>query len=199
MSIMSSHCMRHMNPAAGLGRVLRSSVSARIPLIMWRQGRVSTSRRAGDDIAEWSDADIASSSACGGGYRVTAAGRCFLATTTVAVKSAWDLSVDQAEADALAATLTNCGDETSAFSATPAPETPAPTTSAPPPTAAPTAQGCVIAGKTAAQYAAVSGIGEVLSARLADAQPFSSRSDLETVRGIGPAKSEAVWSHFCRT
>ena len=73
--------------------------------------------KGGDDIAEWSDAEIASSSACGGGYQVTAAGRCFLATTTVAVKSAWDLSVDQAEADALAATLTNCGDETPEFSA----------------------------------------------------------------------------------
>ena len=146
--------------------------------------------KGGDDISEWSDADIARSLACGGGYRVTAAGRCFLAATTVAVKAAWGLAADQAEADALGATLSGCGDQ--------APElavVPQDTTAAPPPTAA--AGECLIAGKTAAQYDAVPGIGEVLSARLVDAQPFSSRSALESVSGIGPARSEAVWSHFC--
>ena len=151
--------------------------------------------KGGDDIFEWSDADIASSSACGGGYTVTAAGRCFLALTTVAVKSAWGLAVDQAEADILsgdagpAAVIRRprsqpCLQDTTA--------TTAPTT-----TVAPRWSECVIANKSAAQYDAVSGIGEVLSARLADAQPFSSRADLEAVRGIGPAKADAVWSHFC--
>ena len=149
--------------------------------------------KGADDISEWSDADISSSSACGGGYRVAAAGRCFLARTTVAVKSSWDLTVDQAEADALSATLARCGGQTPEFSVEPQ-ET---TATTPPPTTAARADECVIAGKSAAQYDAVSGIGEVLSARLVDAQPFSSRADLETVRGIGPARSEAVWSHFC--
>ena len=149
--------------------------------------------KGADDIFEWSDADIASSSACGGGYTVTAAGRCFLAVTTVAVKSEWGLAVDQAEADALAATLAGCGDEAPGFSA----ERPATTTTSPPTTTVAPPDECVIAGKTAAQYDAVSGIGEVLSARLVAAQPFSSRAELETVRGIGPARSEAVWSHFC--
>ena len=149
--------------------------------------------KGGDDISEWSDADIASSSACGGGYTVTSAGRCLLARVTVAVKSAWDLAVDQAEADALSRTLSGCGDQAPGFSAEPpeATATTSPTTTAAPP------DECVIAGKTAAQYDAVPGIGEVLSARLAAAQPFSSRADLEAVRGIGPARSEAVWSHFC--
>ena len=149
--------------------------------------------KGGDDISEWSDADIASSSACGGGYTVTPAGRCVLARVTVAVKSAWGLAVDQAEADALGRTLSGCGDQAPGFSAEPAAATP---TSAPTTTVAPPDE-CVIAGKAAAQYDAVPGIGEVLSARLVDAQPFSSRSQLEAVRGIGPVKAEAVWSHFC--
>ena len=154
--------------------------------------------KGGDDIFEWSDADIASSSACGGGYTVTSSGRCLLAQITVTVKSAWGLAVDQAEADALSATLAACRDKAPEFSAAQT----TPTTTAPPPTTAPTTtvaqpDECVIAGKTAAQYDAVPGIGEVLSARLAAAQPFSSRAELEAVSGIGPARSEAVWSHFC--
>ena len=148
--------------------------------------------KGGDDISEWSDADIARSSACGGGYSVTAAGRCFLARTTVEVKSSWDLAVDQVEANALSQTLVGCGDQTADFSAQPA----ATTTSAPPATTAAPPERCVIAGRTAADYDAVSGIGEVLSAGLVAAQPFASRADLESVRGIGPARSEAVWSHF---
>ena len=149
--------------------------------------------KGADDISEWSDADISSSSACGGGYRVAAAGRCFLARTTVEVKSSWDLTVDQAEANALSQTLAGCGDQAPGFSA----KLPAATTTSPPTTTVGPPDECVIAGKTAAQYDVVSGIGEVLSTRLVDAQPFSSRSDLEAVRGIGPARSEAVWSHFC--
>ena len=149
--------------------------------------------KGGDDVFEWSDADIARSSACGGGYMVTPAGRCFLARTTVAVKSAWSLTVDQAEANALTTTLAGCGDQTPELSAEPQ----ATTDTAPPTTAAATPDECVIANKTAAQYDAVYGIGEVLSARLVDAQPFFSSSELEAVRGIGPVKSEAVWSHFC--
>ena len=147
--------------------------------------------KGGDDIFEWSDADIARSSACGGGYSVTAAGRCLLARVTVAVKSSWDLAVDQAEADALSRTLSGCGDQAPGFSAEQPATTPPPTTTAAPP------DECVISGRTAAQYEAVSGIGAVLSTRLVDAQPFSSRSDLQAVRGIGPVKAEAVWSHFC--
>ena len=155
--------------------------------------------KGGDDIFEWSDADIASSSACGGGYTVTLAGRCLLAQMTVTVKSEWGLAVDQAEADAVSTTLAGCGDVAPEFAAVPQ-NTP-PTTS-PPTTTAPTAtvaqpDECVIANKTAAEYDAVPGIGEVLSARLVDAQPFSSRSQLEAVRGIGPVRAEAVWSHFC--
>ena len=179
--------------------------------------------KGGDDISEWSDADIASSSACGGGYTVTLAGRCFLALTTVAVKSAWGLTVDQAEADALSTTLAGCGDQAPEVSAVPqdttvttAPTTTAaptttvapttttaptttvaPTTTAAPTTTVAAADECVIAGKTAAQYDAVPGIGETLSARLVAAQPFSSRSQLQAVRGIGPVKADAVWSHFC--
>ena len=155
--------------------------------------------KGGDDIFEWSDADIASSSACGGGYTVTSTGRCLLAQITVTVKSAWDLTVDQAEAEALSTTLAGCGDQAPEFSAGPQNT---PTTTAPPSTTAPTTtvaqpDECVIAGKTAAEYDAVPGIGEVLSARLVAAQPFSSRAELEAVSGIGPARSEAVWSHFC--
>ena len=150
--------------------------------------------KGGDDISEWSDADIASSSACGGGYSVSPEGRCLLARITVAVKSAWDLAVDQAEADALSRTLAGCGDQAPGFSAEPSATTTTSTTTTT--TVAPPDE-CVIGGKTAAQYDAVSGIGEVLSARLVDAQPFSSRSDLEAVRGIGPVKADAVWSHFC--
>ena len=155
--------------------------------------------KGGDDISEWSDADIASSSACGGGYTVTLAGRCFLALTTVGVKSAWGLTVDQAEADALSTTLARCGDQALEVSAVPQDTTvtTAPTATAVPTTTAVAADQCVIAGKTAAQYDAVPGIGEVLSARLVAAQPFSSRSQLQAVRGIGPVKADAVWSHFC--
>ena len=179
--------------------------------------------KGGDDISEWSDADITSSSACGGGYAVTAAGRCFLALTTVAVKSAWGLAVDQAEADALNTTLARCGDQAPEFAAVPQdvptttvptttvapptttvptttvapPTTTVPTTTVAPPTTVAEPDECVIAGKTAAEYDAVPGIGEVLSARLVDAQPYSSRSQLEAVRGIGPVRAEAVWSHFC--
>ena len=155
--------------------------------------------KGGDDISEWSDAEIASSSACGGGYTVTRVGRCLLARITVVVKSAWDLNVDQAEADALSATLAGCGDETPEFSARPQD---ASTTTSPPIATSPTttvaeSDKCVIADKTAAEYDAVPGIGEVLSARLVAAQPFTSRSELEAVRGIGPVRAEAVWSHFC--
>ena len=149
--------------------------------------------KGGDDISEWSDADIASSSACGGGYTVTAAGRCFLARTTVAVKSAWGLAVDQAEANALSTTLERCDGQTLELVAVQpvTSSTTVPTTTVAPP------DRCVIADKTAAQYDAVPGIGEVLSARLAAAQPFSSRDELEAVNGIGPSRSEAIWSHFC--
>ena len=167
--------------------------------------------KGGDDIFEWSDADIASSSACGGGYTVTLAGRCLLAQITVTVKLEWGLAVDQAEADAVSTTLAGCGDQAPQFSAesqnTPTTTSP-PTTTSLPTTAPPTTtvattatvaqpDECVIAAKTKAQYDAVPGIGEVLSARLVDAQPFSSRSLLEAVRGIGPVRAEAVWSHFC--
>ena len=167
--------------------------------------------KGGDDIFEWSDADIASSSACGGGYTVTLAGRCLLAQITVTVKLEWGLAVDQAEADAVSTTLAGCGDQAPQFSAesqnTPTTTSP-PTTTSLPTTAPPTTtvattatvaqpDECVIAAKTKAQYDAVPGIGEVLSARLVDAQPFSSRSQLEAVRGIGPVRAEAVWSHFC--
>ena len=149
--------------------------------------------KGGDDVFEWSDADIASSSACGGGYRVTASGRCFLARTTVAVKADWGLSVDQSEADALSTTLTGCGDQVPDLSAS----SQAPTTPAAPTTTVVPLQQCVIAGRSAAEYDAVSGIGETLAARLVAAQPFTSRADLQRVNGIGPTRSEAVWSHFC--
>ena len=149
--------------------------------------------KGGDDINEWSDAEIASSSACGGGYRVTAAGRCFLARVTVAVKRAWGLAVDQAEADTLESALARCGNKTLEFTA--GPQNTPPTTS--PPTTVAQPGECVIEGRTAADYDAVSGIGEALSARLVAAQPFSSRAELEEVSGIGPARSGAVWSHFC--
>ncbi|MYG98712.1 MAG: hypothetical protein F4144_04525 [Acidimicrobiaceae bacterium] len=153
--------------------------------------------KGGDDVFEWSDADIARSSACGGGYTVTRVGRCFLALTTVAVKSEWGLAVDQAEADALSRTLSGCGDQVPEFSQSPATTTSPPTTTSSPTTTVAPADECVIGGRTAAQYDAVPGIGEVLSARLVAAQPFYSRAALEAVRGIGPVKSEAVWSHFC--
>ena len=161
--------------------------------------------KGGDDIFEWSDADIASSSACGGGYTVTLAGRCLLAQITVTVKSEWGLAVDQAEADAVSTTLAGCGDVAPEFAAVPqnTPTTTSPPATAPPTTTAATTatvaqpDECVIAGKTKAQYDAVPGIGEVLSARLVDTQPFSSRSQLEAVRGIGPVRAQAVWSHFC--
>ncbi len=149
--------------------------------------------KGGDDLFEWSDADIASSSACGGGYRVTASGRCFLARTTVTVKADWGLSVDQAEADALSTTLTGCGDQAPGLSAAPQ----APTAALTPTTTAAPSRQCAIAGRSAAEYDAVSGIGETLAARLVAAQPFTSRADLQRVNGIGPTRSEAVWSHFC--
>ena len=66
--------------------------------------------KGASDIFEWSDASIASSVVCEGGYTVTSAGRCFLAATTWAVKSAWDLTVDQAELDTLIEALSKCGD-----------------------------------------------------------------------------------------
>ena len=155
--------------------------------------------KGGDDIFEWSDADIVSSSACGGGYTVAPSGRCLLARITVTVKSAWGLAADQSEADALTATLAGCGDQAPEFSAGPqnTPTTTSPSTTTVPTTAVAPPEACVIADKTATQYDAVPGIGEVLSARLAAAQPFSSRAELEAVSGIGPARSEAVWSHFC--
>lgn len=148
--------------------------------------------KGGADIAEWSDADIASSSACGGGYAITSQGRCFFARISVAVKAEWGLTVDQSEADALSRALARCDGEAPEFSAVP-PSAVTPTTTL----AAPTE--CVIAGKTAAEYSVVSGIGATLSARLVAAQPFSSRLELEAVSGIGPVKAEAVWSHFCGT
>ncbi len=150
--------------------------------------------KGADDIFEWSDADISSSSACGGGYRVTEAGRCFMALTFVAVKADWGLSVDQAEADALNNTLARCGTGTGALSfdtATQPPPQPAPTTTVQPSTQ------CVIADRSAADYEAISGIGGVLAGRLVQAQPFMSPADLQAVSGIGPARSEGIWSHFC--
>ena len=65
------------------------------------------------DIFEWSHTE--SSSACGG-YAVTSAGRCFLARTTVTIKSKWGLSVDQAEADTLTAILAECSEPAEANS-----------------------------------------------------------------------------------
>ena len=144
--------------------------------------------KSSHDIAEWSDARIASSSACGGGYSVTPAGRCFYARTTVEVKSAWGLSVDQTEQTVLAATLADCGDPSVGL------DTTAPTT----PPANNTGGVCVISGRTAAEYDAVSGIGATLAARLRAAQPFTSVADLDAVSGIGPVKANAVWNHFCR-
>ena len=52
------------------------------------------------DVAEWSDAWIAQSKACGG-YVVTLEGRCQLAIITIKVKFKWRLSVDSDEAEAL--------------------------------------------------------------------------------------------------
>ena len=147
--------------------------------------RVNQSK-GGDDIDEWSDAAIASSTACGGGYAVTAAGRCFLARTTVSVKSKWELAVDQQEADTLMRVLASCGEE--------------PLTIAASATTAPTAAsegGCVIGAVTAAEYDDVYGIGETLSARLVEAQPFANTAQLQSVKGIGSVKASAVWEHFC--
>ena len=143
--------------------------------------------KGGDDIAEWSDTDIAVSSACGGGYKVTPAGRCFFASATVEVKSKWGLTVDQAEADELTRVLTACGEDTPDVSATEA-ETDA---------SGPADGDCIIEGKTAAQYAAVPGIGPVLSGRLVAAQPFSSTADLQAVKGIGPVRADAIWAYMC--
>ena len=149
--------------------------------------------KGGDDIYEWSDASIASSSACGGGYTVTTAGRCFLARTTLAVKTAWALTVDRDEADALSNTLAECGDQTLEVSAVPQEST---TTAVA--AAVVAAEGeCVISGRSAAEFDAVYGIGEVLAPRLAAVQPFASIADLDAVSGIGPVKSGAVWDHFC--
>ena len=55
------------------------------------------------DIAEWSDVWIAKSQACNGGYDVISEGRCLLATITLKIKSKWNLSVDNDEAEALKA------------------------------------------------------------------------------------------------
>ena len=143
--------------------------------------------KGGDDIAEWSDTDIAGSSACGGGYKVTPAGRCFFASATVEVKSKWGLTVDQAEADELTRVLTACGEDTPDVSAAEA-ETDA---------SGPADGDCIIEGKTAAQYAAVPGIGPVLSGRLVAAQPFSSTADLQAVKDIGPVRADAIWAHMC--
>ena len=143
--------------------------------------------KGGDDIAEWSDTDIAGSSACGGGYKVTPAGRCFFASATVEVKSKWGLTVDQAEADELTRVLTACGEDTPDVSAAEA-ETDA---------SGPADGDCIIEGKTAVQYAAVPGIGPVLSGRLVAAQPFSSTADLQAVKGIGPVRADAIWAHMC--
>ncbi len=148
--------------------------------------------KGADDIFEWSDADISSSSACGGGYRVTETGRCFMALTSVAVKADWGLSVDQAEADALNNTLAGCGDGSLSFETAPQPPSqPAPTSTTQ------SSERCLIADRSAADYEAISGIGEVLAARLVEAQPFTSQADLQAVSGIGPARSEGIWSHFC--
>ena len=150
--------------------------------------------KGSDDIAEWSDADIAASTACGEGSAVTADGRCFLARTTVSVKSKWALAVNQHEADALDITLAACGNRAPSLAAAPAittaPEIPTSSTVAP--------EGdCAIDDKTAAEYDAVPGIGETLAPRLVAAQPFSSVAQLDAVRGIGPVKASAVWAHFC--
>ena len=142
--------------------------------------------KSGDDIAEWSDSRIASSAACGGGYRVTAAGRCLLARTTVAVKSAWELTVDQAEADALSATLAGCGDQGVGFA-----------NGSENPTTDTTEDACVIADKSIADFDAVYGIGATLAPRLWANQPFHSIADLDAVYSIGPVRANAVWSHFC--
>lgn len=149
--------------------------------------------KGGDDINEWSDARIQSSAACGGGYRVTAAGRCFLARVTVAVKSKWGLSVDQAEFTVLADVLTDCGDENAVFTI----GSDDPVASSEEEDKPPEPVACVISSNSAAEYDAVPGIGETLSARLWAAQPFTSIADLEAVEGIGPVKANAVWSHFC--
>ena len=143
--------------------------------------------KGGDDIAEWSDTDIAGSSACGGGYKVTPAGRCLFASATVEVKTKWGLTVDRAEADALTRVLAACGEDTPDVSAAEA-ETDA---------SGPADGDCIIEGKTAAQYAAVPGIGPVLSGRLVAAQPFSSTADLQAVKGIGPVRADAIWAHMC--
>ena len=150
--------------------------------------------KGGDDIYEWSDASISSSSACGGGYTVTASGRCFLARTTVAVKAAWGLAVDQEEAEALNRTLARCGDEALALSDAPQDTT---STATPTTTVAVAVGECVITGRSAAEFDVVYGIGEVLAPRLASAQPFTSIADLDAVSGIGPVKANAVWTHFC--
>ena len=41
------------------------------------------------------------------------------------------------------------------------------------------------------------GIGETLSARLVEAQPFANTALLQSVKGIGAVKASAVWEHFC--
>ena len=68
------------------------------------------SSKSGHDLFEWSRGSPESWSACRGQYAVTAAGRCFLALTTVTVKSSWGLTVDQPEADALVALSSACDD-----------------------------------------------------------------------------------------
>ena len=111
----------------------------------------------------------------------------------MAVKAAWGLTVDRAEADALSGTLAGCGDETLGLS-----DAPQDTSATDAPTTAVASAGeCVITGRSAAAFDAVYGIGEVLAPRLAATQPFASIADLDAVSGIGPVKSNAVWAHFC--
>ena len=105
----------------------------------------------------------------------------------MAVKSAWQLTVDQAEADALSATLARCGDQGVGF--TPGSENPTTDT---------TEDACVIVDKSIADFDAVYGIGATLAPRLWANQPFNSIAELEAVHGIGPVKANAVWSRFCR-
>ena len=102
------------------------------------------------------------------------------------MKSKWELAVDQQEADTLMRVLASCGEE--------------PLTIAASATTAPTAAsegGCVIGAVTAAEYDNVYGIGETLSARLVEAQPFANTAQLQSVKGIGSVKASAVWEHFC--
>ena len=53
--------------------------------------------KGGRDIAEWPAVKTANTSACGGGYTLTAKGRCEMVTITLRVKAEFKLSVDAAE------------------------------------------------------------------------------------------------------